>query len=155
MRCSGIGRGEEFRDVLPFPLSHEPGKAEIDLCMAAGQDTDLQPDLIRQAGKEAWLFLIRWALNFLQHGRKPCNRVPSCMSEAQGIAMKRLEEYVDSLLSGPPIPVENWEEVLRSSKLDYNIEEAKLPETVTWDQLELALPPAGSAGKVRALELAE
>ena len=45
--------------------------------------------------------------------------------------------------------------LLASTRIDYNGEEVKTAQLVTWRQLEPALPPPGNAGCLRAADLLE
>ena len=40
------------------------------------------------------------------------------------------------------MPSEDWDFFLKTAKVDYNREEIKLPEAITWTQIAPALPPA-------------
>ena len=53
------------------------------------------------------------------------------------------------------MPQLDWAGELASTKVDYNGEEVKTAEVVTWRQLEPALPRPGKAGCVRAADLLE
>ena len=46
-------------------------------------------------------------------------------------------------------------EDLKIAKVDYNGEEIKLPEAITWAQIAPALPPANLTARERAIDLAE
>ena len=53
------------------------------------------------------------------------------------------------------MPSEDWAILLKTAKVDYNREEIKLPEALTWTQTVPALPPADMTARVRATDLAE
>ena len=53
------------------------------------------------------------------------------------------------------MPQLDWAGELASTRIDYNGEEVKTAQLVTWRQLEPALPPPGNAGCVRAADLLE
>ena len=53
------------------------------------------------------------------------------------------------------MPQLDWAGELASTRVDYNGEEVKTAQLVTWRQLEPALPPRGKAGCVRAADLLE
>ena len=71
------------------------------------------------------------------------------MNAAQTQALARIR----GLLSGPTVPQLDWAGELASTRVDYNGEEFKTAQLVTWKQLEPALPPLGKAGCVRAADL--
>ncbi len=52
------------------------------------------------------------------------------------------------------LPAEDWSEYLKSRRLSCSGEVSSRAETVTWAQVEPALPPPGLGGKVSALALA-
>ena len=152
------------RDILPFPLSFCPTAAEISLSVNAGKaqtrlakGTEVTLDAyIQEAGLEAWTFLVTWALNFVY-----CNRHaeraerPESLSAAQQKALVQLKKYIRGFLSGPAVPHLDWGSELASTRIDYNGEEVKTAQMVTWKQLEPALPPRGKAACVRAADLLE
>ena len=59
--------------------------------------------------------------------------VSSQPTAAQGAALKQLELYIIDFFKGPPIPEKDWNEMMRRTKLDYQQQEVKFPEPVTWD----------------------
>ena len=101
-RCSTFLRGEEVRDLLPFPLSPEPTKAEIELSMTCARAEPVSPELTHEAAVEVWMFLLEMSLNWQFEGRKvkdagasprlPCPRRPTAAQEA---ALHQLKHYVD------------------------------------------------------------
>ena len=110
------------------------------------------------------MFLVTWALNWTYDGRRDhwtegtglehenVGRRPTL---AQQSALNKIGEHVEDFLKGPTVPAKDWQAEIRKTKLDYNGGEVKVPVPVTWAQLEPALPPPGSAGRVRAIDLAE
>ena len=54
--CSTFSREKEFRNLLPFPLSPEPTKAEKELSTTARE-------LMHQAAVDVWMFLLIWLSN--------------------------------------------------------------------------------------------
>ena len=52
------------------------------------------------------------------------------------------------------LPAEDWSEYLKNRRLSYSGEVLSRAETLTWAQVEPALPPPGLGGKVSALALA-
>ena len=149
-----------MKELLPFPLCSRATPAEIDLCQAAiaGKETS---HLLRAAGQAAWLFASQWGLSWLYEGRSRRWHVGTPSPDegqlrgSQLAAADKLRDYVINFMSGPPVPALDWEAELNKAKLDYNLEEIKRPEMVTWAQIEPALPPAGKAACVRTLSLAE
>ena len=101
-----------------------------------------------------------WSLNWLHQARQmkrkdenvAVSRKPTAHHAA---ALKQLDLYIIDFLKGPPIPGKDWNEMMRRTQLDYQQQEVKIPEPVTWEQLEPARPPAESAGRVRAADRAE
>ena len=77
------------------------------------------------------------------------------MNAAQTQALAQLRKYIRGFLSGPTVPQLDWAGELASTRVDYNGEEVKTAQLVTWKQLEPALPPPGKAGCVRAADLLE
>jgi len=159
---SGIERegAGHTRELLPFPLSAKATSAEVRLCVAglSGQPVG---ELLVPAGEAAWLFLAKWALSWMYEGRKGLGEIGPRAEDAdrllgsQVAAVAKLSDYVKDFMTGPPVPALNWEAEMRKAKLDYNMEEIKRPELVTWAQLEPGLPPPGKAACVRAADLAE
>lgn len=156
-------RGGRGCDLLPFPLSLAPSTAEVELSMTTADGSPPGQATLQAAGIEAWMFLVKWSLSWVYGGR-PRGRPSPDRSEpiknldpslAQEAALSKLRDYVVDFVQGPEIPVLNWGEVIRNVKIDYNNEEVKLPELVTWARLEPALPPLGGGARVRAADLAE
>ena len=171
LRHSGLERESLSKDILPFPLSACPTAAEISLSLEAGR-TQLgqaegtksrHDEYLQQAGLEAWAFLVTWALNFVYSGRhgERAERLETSqsskhdMNTAQTQALAQLRKYIRGFLAGPTVPQLDWAGELASTKVDYNGEEVKTAQVVTWRQLEPALPPSGKAGCVRAADLLE
>ena len=77
------------------------------------------------------------------------------MNAAQTQALAQLRKYIRGFLSGSTVPQLDWAGELASTRVDYNGEEVKTAQLVTWRQLEPALPPPGKAGCVRASDLLE
>ena len=48
-RCSTFSWGEEVRNLLPFPLSIEPTKAEMELSMTCARGEPVSPKPIQEA----------------------------------------------------------------------------------------------------------
>ena len=162
-RCCGFERGAQaLRDLLPLPLSYEPAEAVVQVSVAAGRGARLSDDMLVDAGVSVWLDLVIWALNWVYGGRRGgalSSPMPRARGDALGLAQRaaldQLEAYIRDFLGGDAIPVKDWGSELQKVKLDYSGEEVHMPEAVTWAQLEPALPPMGTAARVRALDLAE
>ncbi|CAK0801859.1 unnamed protein product [Prorocentrum cordatum] len=180
-RCCDVERGAAtVRDLLPFPLSPLPTDAEKAPALAASRGEAVTTEMVEQAGLEAWMYLIKWSLNQLNRGggrRRSCvdyNSHPgdlgtsSCNgtedelrgsagagSAAQQAALDQLRLYVSDFVKGHDIPIVDWAETLRHARLDYQGEEMKVPEKVTWEQIEPALPPVGQSARVRATGLVQ
>ena len=143
MQC-GFDREEVSRDMLPLPSSFAATPFEIRPCTQASK-SDPQPSEITFGGRK----------------RRPVKRkdenvaVTSQPTAAQAAALKQLELHIIDFLKGPPAPEKDSNEMMHRTKLDYQQQEVKFPEPVTWKQLEPALPPAESAGRVGAADLAE
>ena len=120
-------------------------------------------EYIQEAGLEAWTFLVIWALNFVYSGRHNERGEPpeaswnstNDMNAAQAQAVAQLRKYIQGFLSSTRVPQLDWAGELASTRIDYNGEEVKTAQLVTWRQLEPALPPPGNAGCVRAADLLE
>ena len=164
LRHTGVEREKVSRDILPFPLSFCPTAAEISLSVNAGKaqtglakGTEAALDAyIQEAGLEAWTFLVTWALNFVgcnRHGERA--ERPETLSAAQAEALAQLRKYIRGFLSGPAVFHLDWASELASTRIDYNGDEVKTAQVVTWTQLEPALPPCGKAACVRAADLLE
>lgn len=164
-RHSDTERGDESRNLLPFPPLPLASAPEIALATAAMNHDPQVSELLVEAGRKAWEFLVQWGLNWCYSGRKlpksppgvsPC--LPSSAAEGSGAqvaAIAQLREYIADFVAGPPVPACNWEQEIKHTKLSYQQEELKSPEYVTWRQLEPGLPPIGHVGRFRALDLAE
>ena len=68
--CSPFSRGKEFRDLLPFPLSPEPTKAERELSMICAHGEPDSPELMHEAAVDVGMFLLKWSSNCQFEGRK-------------------------------------------------------------------------------------
>ena len=146
------------KDILPFPLSAFPTAAEILLSKVGrahlGQAESGEAtvdEYLQEAGLEAWTFLVTWALNFVYSGRHNKRGEPpeaswnstNDMNAAQAQAVAQLRKYIQGFLSGRRVPQLDWAGELASTRIDYNGEEVKTAQLVTWRQLEPALPPPG------------
>ncbi|CAK0857372.1 unnamed protein product, partial [Prorocentrum cordatum] len=146
-RCCDVERGAAtVRDLLPFPLSPLPTEAEKAPALAASRG---EAEVVEQAGIEAWMYLIKWSLNHLNSGPARAE------SAAQQAALDQLRLYVGDFVKGHDIPFVDWAETLRHARLDYQGEEMKVPEKLTWEQIEPALPPVGQSARVRATGLVQ
>ena len=58
--------------------------------------------LIQDAGKSAWLFLLKWSLNFAYSGRKARKPGETKAAAAQEAAEAQLMRYVLDFVEGPP-----------------------------------------------------
>ena len=56
-RCSTFSREEEVRDLLPFPLSPDPTKVEMDLSMTSACGELVSPEPIHEAGVDVLVLL--------------------------------------------------------------------------------------------------
>ena len=102
--------------------------------------------------------MVTWALNFDYSGRHGERAEPPETSwnstndmnaaQAQAQALAQLRKYIQGFLSGPRVPQLDWAGELASTSVDYNGEEVKTAQLVSWRQLEPALPPPGNAGCV-------
>ena len=77
------------------------------------------------------------------------------MNAAQTQALAQLRKYIWEYLAGSTVPQLDCAGEFASTKVDYNGEEFKTAQVVTWRQLEPSLPPPGKAGCVRAADLLE
>ena len=116
-------RGEVFRDLLPFPVSMESSPAEVALSVAAGRSATVEERLIQEAGKAAWLFLLKWALNFAYGSRRPKQPGRSKAAAAQEEAECQLLRYVEDFVNGPPVTEADWGAELRTVRMNYQQEE--------------------------------
>ena len=55
MGCSTFSGEEEFRNLLPFPLSPDPTKAERELSMTCAHGEPVSPELMHQAAVDVWM----------------------------------------------------------------------------------------------------
>ena len=153
---------EEVRDLLPFPLSSEPTKAEMELYMTSARGEPVSPELIHEAAVDVWMFLLKWSLNWQFEDRKVGDAgtsarqaFPRAPTAAQQAALHHLKQYVEDFVRGPIVPYEDWAIIFKTTGVDYTVEEIKLPEAITWAQIAPALPPADWAARVRSIVLAE
>eukprot|EP00973_Karenia_brevis_P052504 7295070-Karenia_brevis.AAC.1 len=134
------GKGEVWRDLLPMPLVVVPAEGTVAV-----------------RAKWCWLWLIVMVLNLAYNengAQSPIHAQQANM--AQCGAMEKLEEHVDYFLTieGTEVPMAEWESYIASKDVDYCSNISGKAEYLTWDQMEVALPPKESAGKINALDLA-
>ena len=150
--CSTFSRGEEFRNLLPFPLSPGPTKAEKELSTTSAHGDPVSPELMHQVAVDVWMFLVIWSLNWQFGGRQVKSAessqpaLPQAASAAQQAAFRELKRYVEDFVRGPVVPSEDWASLLKTAEVDYNGEEIRLPEAFTWAQTAPALPPSNLTG---------
>ena len=93
---------------------------------------------------DVWMFRLMWSLNWQFEGRKVKSAessqptLPQTASAAQQAALRQLKRYVQDFVRGPLVPSEDWASLLKTAKVDFNGEEIKLPEAVTWAQIAAA-----------------
>ena len=167
-------------DLLPLPLSlsvEERKWTEWALSAVASSDKPWRD--VRAAGRKAWLWVVTFAINFLNCGavssvKRPAQLYPVGLPRpCQLAALSELEAAVDFFLCPSSqkndwsperplsedgnivrLPAEDWSKYLSTRHLSYTGEVLSKVETLTWAQVEPALPPLGMGGRVSALELA-
>ena len=115
--------------------------------MSCAHAEPVNPELMHQAAVVVWMFLLLWSLNWRFEGRtveSAESSQPTLLqaSPAQQAALQQLKWYVEDFVRGPVIPSEDWASLLKAAKVDYNGEEIKLQEAITWAQIAPALQPA-------------
>ena len=113
--------------------------------------------MIRLAGISAWRSLMVIVLNSLSLGYRSPSSLKVCRrgNDAQVAALERLHQHATYFVdkTSGVVPRPDWPTVLQRSKTDYCGGIVVKAVEMTWAQVEPALPPAGMAGRVSALEL--
>ena len=98
--------------------------------------------------KPRWMFgcfLLDWSPDWEFEGRKVGDArptIPRTPTAAQLAALHQLKQYLEDFVRGTIVLCEDWNTILKTTRLDCSGEEIELPEPVTWAQIALALPLA-------------
>ena len=114
------------------------------------------------AGIKSWVFLVTMLINFLYCCRgsateeREAKMYTGPASAAQTHALAGLQQRVAFFIGESPGRVQelDWVDRMVQKAVSYTGEEIGVAQPLTWNQLLPALPPKGSAGIVRAEELA-
>ena len=69
--------------------------------------------------------------------------------------MIQIEQYASWFLKNDHKADVDWATKLKRIRLDYHGEEVKVPQCLTWNAIEPALPTRGQVGLLRATDLCE